>query len=427
MIRLLRPLLLLLLPLVAFSAEAPRQITGVVGLDELLILAENNSPEISAARRRVDATAARQRQAGLWPNPTLEYMEDDIPSSGVQFEEGTSRVTVGQPIAIGGRIARARAAAEAERRTLEQDLEATRHRIYGEVHRIWVEVLFLQEAYNLQWKLIEAAEETAALAESRTAAPGDSARAALEASLLRTDLLAIITRRSITMLRLQRTLGGTTLNINQIVGRLEPTLDARELAISTEDTVAAHPDSRASEGRIETAEAMADLSRREWLPDVTLLATGGRNRATDESFVGAGIGLPIPLFNRNQGTIAEREQQIGEAVDNGALTALRLSEEINGLLQVLNETDTVVSDYRSEYRPAAEAVFQRARESFEAGEGDLLDLLDAQRTWFQVQRTELDYLFLMNDALARLRHFRLYSPVSGTPGTTAEADAQTDH
>lgn len=413
------PLALLLLLFTALApAEEPQRITGLVGLDELLIVAEQQNPEIAAARRRVEAATGRVQQDGLYPNPALEYEEGSIPAFPLEFGEGSSRVRLGQPVVIGGRLTKAREAARAAREVREQELRVVRHRLYGEVHRTWVEILYLQRTFQLQWELINEAsgnvDAAAELLSAGTISEADHSRVEYEAAVMQRDLLAIITARSMAMLRLQRLLGGARLNIDQVLGVLESNLDPREMAIPTDRTIEEHPELLAAELGIKAATARTALARREWIPDVTLSAIGGYNRAIDETFVGAGIGLPIPLFNRNQGRIAEAAAEEDESRDGRTAVELLLREQINGLLQTLNETDTIVSDYRSQYLPLASRVYTTTRGNWSDGTATTTDLLDAQRTHFNARREELQYLFLLNDALAQLRHFRLYAPVMET-------------
>ncbi|NIM64049.1 MAG: TolC family protein, partial [Acidobacteria bacterium] len=63
-------------------------------------------------------------------------------------------------------------------------------------------------------------------------------------------------------------------------------------------------DLEAFRGTIESARARIEIARREVVPDLVVEAFYGREEGTDR-LLGGGLGIRIPLFNRNQGAIAE--------------------------------------------------------------------------------------------------------------------------
>lgn len=58
--------------------EAPAGETDSLSLEELLALAVQYNPDIAIARERALAARGRMIQAGLYPNPTVNWEADDV-------------------------------------------------------------------------------------------------------------------------------------------------------------------------------------------------------------------------------------------------------------------------------------------------------------------------------------------------------------
>lgn len=86
------------------------------------------------------------------------------------------------------------------------------------------------------------------------------------------------------------------------------------------------PDLAASTSAVQEFEALAALARREALPNIRLGAVVERSSGTQR--LGPVIGVSIPLFNRNQGLIAEREAQRRQATLRRNATVLRVRTDV---------------------------------------------------------------------------------------------------
>lgn len=145
------------------------------------------------------------------------------------------------------------------------------------------------------------------------------------------------------------------------------------------------PDLSARAALVRQSETLIQLTRREAVPNLRIGALLERETATGEPRVGLGVALPLPLWNRNQGLVAERQAEATRAQLELSATELDV------------RTD-VISAYRS-YLTAAEeaAVYERnvvepARENqqlleiaFRAGKLDLPSLLLLRNQLFDAE------------------------------------------
>jgi cobalt-zinc-cadmium efflux system outer membrane protein len=160
-----------------------------------------------------------------------------------------------------------------------------------------------------------------------------------------------------------------------------PTLDALLVR------VAERPDIRSLTAGVTEADADWRLARAMRRPD--LIAGVGLRRESAEPIAGAHVGLSIPLFQRNVGVLASAAARIDAA---------RLSLEARR-----RAVDTRIRSARTQYLVALEALNaltaglplvgeneQLARESYEAGKLNLIDLLVIRREGFAARYEILD-------------------------------------
>ena len=106
--------------------------------------------------------------------------------------------------------------------------------------------------------------------------------------------------------------------------------------------------------------------------------------------------MPIPVFNRNQGTILKAQHEIVAAERNLQQLELGLESRLAAVYEQYANARNQVERYREAILPAAEESLDLTRKMYVAGETGFLALLTAQRTFSQ---TNLNYL----EALRALR------------------------
>ena len=163
-----------------------------------------------------------------------------------------------------------------------------------------------------------------------------------------------------------------------------------------------HPAVLAANKNVEAANRRIHQAKAERIPDVDFRLAYGRNAATHEDFLEAGINIPLPLFNRNQGRIfrsrhlAPKAKRDAESLVNSLLSELATSHALYVTAQ--DEVKTL----QNQLVPAAAKSLQQTKEGYQAGRIAFLDLLDAQRTLTKGQLSLLESLKDMNVARTKL-------------------------
>ncbi len=166
----------------------------------------------------------------------------------------------------------------------------------------------------------------------------------------------------------------------RLAGALRPSTDVPPLA----EFLARLPD-RADLQVLSEAQRAAELDRgaagRWWLPDLTVGAgvktvEAGRDRLTGP-FITA--SLPLPLLNQDQGDAGEATARL--RVSRGEYTlALEAAEaDVRGLWSQTAALTRAAAEFRTDAVQPSTALVRTAEQAYQAGEMELLGLIDAHR------------------------------------------------
>jgi len=364
------------MPAVAVAAQEP---TMRVSLEEALGLFATNNLELRLARSRRAEAAGLARQANAFPNPTAAVTHEPLSRNGQNYSE--TYVTLTQRFELPGeRSARAEAA--------NGMLSAAEARVWADSARL---------AFAVKHAFVEAAtaEERLAISERVTGvfrlgaqsavvreAEGDISlyelrrllveRARYENLLADARLAVSAARRSLTLLLLPE-VEGAGVAPRGTLGVSPPDLGLDGVL---EGTISRRQEVAAARAEVEAALAGVRLARAERIPDIT--AVGGAKRQSD-GFQGLFLGLSIPLslFDRNAGAIEATEAQVRSAEERLALTSRQVENDLRGAIesyQSLLGRSELLGESLLDEDPD---LLQIAQVAYDAGEMDLVQLLDA--------------------------------------------------
>jgi cobalt-zinc-cadmium efflux system outer membrane protein len=147
-------------------------------------------------------------------------------------------------------------------------------------------------------------------------------------------------------------------------------------------------DRKQAAAQVAQADASVSLAERQRIPDVSLLLQyqqlGSGDSAAQPPTLSVGVGLPLPLFYRQQGEIAraaaDREAALVARRRLEAVVAADLESSVNTFATARR----IVERYESGLLERARRARDITQVQYQAGSATLTDLLDAQRSWVQV-------------------------------------------
>ena len=374
------------------------------------------APELRAAGAEIAARTGNLTHADAWPNPTLSLRADEK----LGLADGSGGYSVNQ-VAITQALPMHRL--EHQRRAAEAELEAARAN--QGYQRLLLETRTAQAFHALQLaserQLL--AQERLTFAEKlqlRGDRPGNDhlVRYLSPLERARLDILRATAQQEVELaegkwsesLAQFRALLELPPDAQPETARLQPASAPEPLSALLE-RLAAHPALQATQKTRDASLASVDVARAQRFADPTLSVIleqdylGGERR----SYTGLMLGVPLPVWNRNDGGVARAR---GEADKAEAELEMRRRDLLSRLRQShlhLGHLIGQAEHYLTHLLQPARQVLDLTRKGYIAGEQNGLALVDASNTYFDAQAR---YLELLRDAWGEAAELRLAAGVS---------------
>ena len=363
-----------------------------IGLGDLFRLAELANPRLAAARSDVEAQAGRAQQAGLYPNPELALGIEEMSLDDPELRK--TKLELSQALVLGGRRGAAVASAQASLAATTGQALGARRDALSQVHKLWAEQIHFREADAAFAELAAAADRTLSIARARfeaKAAPESQVTRALlevyELDLARQDLDRERARSTATLSAL---LGGVEVPVERLGGSLDPDAMEAHLPPDIDPVLADHPALQAARFGITAADAAAGTAQKERIPDLTIVLGYGSFEPGLGNYVEAAVALPLPLFNRNQGRVAETRALAARARHEARIVAGELEISLAAARLRHRQAHDQLETVSERIAPAAERGLAQAQEAYRTGRLMFLELVDAQRIFTDVRLRTLE-------------------------------------
>lgn len=372
-------------PAPATAARVP----GELLLSDLYDLARARNPRLQAAEAGVAASRAREASASLPPDPMVEVgamnfsvpgFRTDMATSMAPAVQATQTIPFPGKLGLSGKIARQATAAEgADAAEGWWEVRAQVAATFYELYNIDRTLAVMTETLGLLQNFEAVARSLYASGSGRQA---DVLRATVEVARMRSELARLEARRI-----------GAAARLNAILDRPantpvpSPALALLPLVFPGADTLQSWAESSRPllEGariRVEQAETRRALARKEIWPDLSLGLQYGQNRGLmgTDRMGSVMLGFSLPVFAGRRQLQAREEAAALERAARAELSGERahVAARVRELAANLEQTRTLISLYRREVLPQAEANVASALSAYRAGTVDFLTLIDAQ-------------------------------------------------
>jgi outer membrane protein, heavy metal efflux system len=365
-------------------------------------------PAARAAFHEAQASAALVGQADRLPNPELSWLRE-----GQQAGTRTTTVQINQPIELGNKR-RARVALAQDAADLAHIESLARHQaIRADVVAAYHDVVIAGHRLALAQALTGVAGKTVSVAGQRVAAgkisPIDETRARLAAVDATTAFTRATAALAIARTRLGALIGRppATIMLAEESDRLPDVEPLAALLARAGEPAAV----RRARGQLAARQAQVDVERAARVPDVTLTVGTKRDDQIGRRQAVVGLSMPLPLFNRNEDALRAALQRTDQAGAELAAAQVDTAAALTAAHTRYEAARNEVLLLRRDVVPNAQAAYEQTLRGFEYGKFSFLDVLDAQRTWFQAQSRQWDSL---DDA------WRAYADIERLAGPTEQ-------
>jgi outer membrane protein, heavy metal efflux system len=374
------------------SASEP---TGSLTLPRALELADRSHPEIARALAELEAAGGRTGQAGAFPNPVAVARMESAPFEGRTTGEAEYVAGLSQRFPVGGRLSAAAHAGRLEENRLRQELAARRLVVHRRVHGAFATALYLDEVVTVNQGAVQITENGLSAARVRMdlgdALPEDTARAEIELERARLELERAQSLRKQAQAELGAAIGDPRIAVEPLQGSLESTLELPALeALSMR--LGDHPALLSADADVAVERARLELAEVQRIPDINLDLFYRRLETSRTDAFDVGIAIPLPLFDRNQGSIREAKASVAAAEARSRSTRNELEREMR---QAHTRLESALADariLREVILPRAEIVLQAFERRYAAGDASLTEVLPARREHTAMELSRLESL-----------------------------------
>jgi cobalt-zinc-cadmium efflux system outer membrane protein len=398
----------LLLMLQAGAAQ-----TRLISLDQAVDLALAHNHALLATRTQIDQNKAQEITANLRPNPTLGFDTQFIPIfSPSQFSLDTLNVTQQFDVGVGylferghKRQRRLQAARDQTSVTRSQVADAERTLAFN-VGQQFVSVLLAESSLQFAQQGLQSFQQTVDIAEARYKAgdisEGDYLKIKIQLLQFQTDVSSARLAKVQALASLRQLLGyeavpadydvADNLAYVPLKGKAE---DLQVLALRE------RPDLRAAEQGVTAAQSQVLLAQANGKQDLS--TTYDFSHVSGVNSASLFFGIPLPIFDRNQGEIARTRFAFTQAQQTQQSVSDTVMTDVANAYAAVKSNDEVVQLYMSGYLKQAQDSRDIAEYAYEKGAASLLDFLDAERSY---RATELAYRQALASYLTALEQLK---------------------
>lgn len=378
------------LAILPFSAYAE-----TLTLEQAVNGAIEKSPALAASGSRAAAANASYSGAGAFANPDVSIEAENIFGDGPYKGTDAAEITYGvsQLIELPGKRSSRIEGADAERKLAGLNRDAARLDLIRDVSIAYAEAVAAEQnlviATAEQKLASDVSSSVTAKVEAGKVPPIQQRKAEIELSSSEMGLDKASRQVSVRKAALANLMGAgnATFELDEL--SMPPIKQPEPLTVY-QAMLSNSPDIKSFDKSIDYAQSQLSLEKARLVPDPTFNVGVRDYREDGQQALVAGLSFPLPVFNANRAQInrAGHEMSAAKADRQGAA----LSAE----KQLIDAYDDFVSGYRTAIAldatvlPGAEEAFSIAREGYDAGKFEYLEVLDAQRTLFAARKERND-------------------------------------
>ena len=372
------------------GSESAVDPAGVLSLRDVLSLTLLHNPELASFSWQIRAREAVALQEGLSPNPEFEAEIENFAGSDTLggFDAAESTISISQLIELGGKKALRVRVAQLGTGLAEWEYQRQRLEVLTRTSMHFIDVLAGQRQVELKSASLDLALDVmngvSARIEAGRSSPLERTRAQVVVAQGRISLEQAIRSLESSRVLLASCWGKEVAQFPAVRGSLEQIDEIPEFDLLT-SSLDKNPTVSRWDLEISERRARMELVEAEAVPDVTVSGGARLFQGTDETALVVGVSLPIPLFHRNQGLRREAEYNLSIATEKQKAVRVQLFASLHDSYQQLLSAYREVTALRDEVIPAANLAYDGIQESYRQGKLAQLDVLDSQKTLFEVR------------------------------------------
>lgn len=287
-------------------------------LVDLQRMATANNPLIRQAVATIDANRGAAIQAGLYPNPTIGYEADTVNDGNTSGFQGAF---ISQQIKTAGKLKLASAAATIDVLNAEVTLRRTEIDLLTQVRSTYFAVLVAQENLKVSRALVRFTDEVFRIQVEQVKGAQAAGYEPLQLRVLayqaRAQFIQARNHYLASWQKLTAALSRPEMPPTQLAGRVDMPIPVVNYDAALARLLSTHTDLLIARNAEQQARLNLQLAEVVPIPDVNVLLVVQRDFTTPPHNIthNVQIGLPLPIWDRNQGNILQAGANLTRAAD----------------------------------------------------------------------------------------------------------------
>ena len=371
-------------------------------LAELLQEAEQNSPQLQAARQEWKAAQEVPTQVSTLPDPEfmLQHMSVGSPrpfAGYTNIEMAYVGLGVSQELPYPGKLRLRGEIAKRDAEVVQQQYESLRRSILASVKTEYFQLVYLSRTLTILENDGALLDEVEKAADARYRSGMGSQQDLLQTQLERTKLLREITMRHLDVARSQA-------RIKQLVNRSQTSPDIKPVGLPetplpyTYDELVSsakslNPSITGAEKMVESQKLQVDLARKDFYPDFSVQYMWERPDPTQYRARYAltfGVRIPIYRSRKQRPELAQAEAELSRSRSQHEAQSQQVALELRNEYDTAQKSAELLKIYEEGLLPQARAEFQAGvaayqnnRRDFQALLASFLDVLQLDEEYWQ--------------------------------------------
>jgi cobalt-zinc-cadmium efflux system outer membrane protein len=362
-------------------------------MQQAVDIARNQNPNLLAAQAHVTATKQSEITAGLRVNPNFNLVGSDI----------SLAASSASPYAYSGQVSRLFERGQKRRWRLDiarSTTDVTRSQYADQERQVvlavktaFTQMLGAKGAFQLARENVDDYRKTVDLSRERLGVGDISAtdfkRLDLQLAQFESDYDTAHTNLVQASEQLQTLLGYDHPHPGfDITGSLDPPTITATLADTEQKALQARPDYLAAQQSVRLADANVKLAYADGTTDPTL--EGEYDRAGVQNSAGFQIGIPLRIFDRNQGEKARTKYEAQSSRFSETAARNQVISDVDQAWAGYEDAISLARRYNGHYLQEAHEVRDNLEYSYRHGGTTLLDYLNALQDYRQVNLDALN-------------------------------------
>ena len=374
------------------SAIPTRQIEALT-IANLEGMAFQNNPTLAAAAARMEVARGRQVQAGLYPNPVVGYHATEIGNLGTAGQQGGF---IRQRFITAGKLGLDQAIAGKEIDEAHFRFHAQEKRVLSDVRIRFYDARVAQRRIELTKKLARIGDQLVKATDKLIAGHQGTENDLLQAEIRADESYILLdnarNQHVEAWRRLMAVVGVPTIQMTPLTGELNADLPSYDWDGCYAMVLGSNPSLNAARTRVDRARIIIRRAKKEPIPNIDLMVSNRHHNVTGDNVTNVQVGIPIPIFNKNQGNILGAEAEWVAACNEVKRIELDLQDRLAVAYRRYANAQQQADRYSKRMVPRASRSLKLVTDGYEKGQINYLTLLTAQQTYLQVNLSYLDSL-----------------------------------